>query len=960
MKHFTKVLLAFLMFFSNVPLLQASGIQYAGFAESSNGAYLYSKISSGQGVQKYYVVPYDLYTSELSQEQIISASQVAYCFNYHHKYPPCFKEKELLYSLLPNASAEAFENACKEHKRSVSDSLYSNIVRIAHIGYPNNEAGIQEKYGLSDDVFRFLTQYAIWYYTDSLDIRFQDNTYIIYDADTPITKSYEYTERLQEGWLALLETEYDSADTSGIDLFQASESAYQCLLTVASSPHTASLTIHKEIQADVIDETKEFIFHVNLYDASHKPLSGTFPFLKDAEYSSITFTSSEAVFSLSHNETASILGLPENIYYEVREEETEGYTSIIPDNASNTIPLTSLQNECISFINVKDTESSLTIRKSVINDPSDITEFTFQLSLWDAEGTPLTEITDMNDQKITLQEGTYTFSLTAGGSLTFPHLSKGTKYEIKELSKDGYSILSLNPQSSSLQEDTTIIFENRKEEILYEADIHASKILLDGSEPLSLSEKQFRFLLQDTEGQTIEAFNDTEGNIVFPTLQYSKIGQYTYTITEDPSYNMNENITYDTSEKKVIVNAGNEDVITLFQQGSILMKEDALWINDHSLEAFGMDAQDHTDGTYTYDPDPEINQRLVQLLYFQHTHPYGTMIQYHSRNIPFTQSLMEKMVMYLSGTITSQKDYYEELLTNMDETVVDTYDVILFTNNDNDRLIAGFDHSVTIDYETEPVFTNTMKEGELVVRKTVSGIHTDTAFTFVLEILDPEGSPVFTSSSLHKKISENKESTISLNWKEGKTSFTLKEDESIVFSSLPDTFSYTLEELDASQYTVTFPKDPSSQTNIHQADVVVNNEITYSLKLIKINADKERLQGVGFTLNEGETSYTDANGELIFYGLKEGTYSLQEVKALTGYILKEDPVSIIIQKDGTVTIDKENQTISNNEILLTLTNAKEASLPPNLGGSGDMFYYAIALIGMITIVIYFKIQEKIH
>lgn len=44
------------------------------------------------------------------------------------------------------------------------------ILSVCYQGFPQNGSGLMEKYGLTRATFRCITQLAIWYYTDSLDI----------------------------------------------------------------------------------------------------------------------------------------------------------------------------------------------------------------------------------------------------------------------------------------------------------------------------------------------------------------------------------------------------------------------------------------------------------------------------------------------------------------------------------------------------------------------------------------------------------------------------------------------------------------------------------------------------------------------------------------------------------------------------------------------------------------------
>ena len=90
---------------------------------------------------------------------------ITYCFNFHKNYP-----------LSSGTSYEKYANVTSEQMKENSSSnmvdseLYDAIMKVLYNGYPNNNSGIKEKYGLTDDEFRAITQYAIWHFTD--------NTYI--------------------------------------------------------------------------------------------------------------------------------------------------------------------------------------------------------------------------------------------------------------------------------------------------------------------------------------------------------------------------------------------------------------------------------------------------------------------------------------------------------------------------------------------------------------------------------------------------------------------------------------------------------------------------------------------------------------------------------------------------------------------------------------------------------------
>lgn len=86
-----------------------------------------------------------------------------YCFNLRKSSPT----SGLDYTRV-EGSATAFSQLAQRARPGTD--LYQDVLRVLYNGYPNNKAGIQQKYNLSDLEFAEATQYAIWYYTDSRPI----------------------------------------------------------------------------------------------------------------------------------------------------------------------------------------------------------------------------------------------------------------------------------------------------------------------------------------------------------------------------------------------------------------------------------------------------------------------------------------------------------------------------------------------------------------------------------------------------------------------------------------------------------------------------------------------------------------------------------------------------------------------------------------------------------------------
>lgn len=169
---------------------------------------------------------------------------------------------------------------------------------------------------------------------------------------------------------------------------------------------TGGLSVAKTVQVDPatgleVDENKEFDFTLEMKDASGQPLNGSYTLTKyhglDAdEPTTITFTDGEASFTLKHNESVGIAGLPEGATYTVAENldsaeggEDFGYTQTAPaDGQPNTGTIAAGTSVSAPFTNSYGAASTdgdavpagFAITKVLEGKDWDGDSFTFQLS----------------------------------------------------------------------------------------------------------------------------------------------------------------------------------------------------------------------------------------------------------------------------------------------------------------------------------------------------------------------------------------------------------------------------------------------------------------------------------------------------------------------------------------------------------------------------------------------------
>ena len=98
-------------------------------------------------------------------------NRVAYCYNASKKVPPTWQEGGQTVYKIESATAEEFYQMTDENVRVMEPEAFKKaILSVCYQGFPQNGSGLMEKYGLTRSTFRGITQLAVWYYTDSLDI----------------------------------------------------------------------------------------------------------------------------------------------------------------------------------------------------------------------------------------------------------------------------------------------------------------------------------------------------------------------------------------------------------------------------------------------------------------------------------------------------------------------------------------------------------------------------------------------------------------------------------------------------------------------------------------------------------------------------------------------------------------------------------------------------------------------
>ncbi|HEP1752458.1 TPA: pilus ancillary protein 1 [Streptococcus pyogenes] len=280
------------------------------------------------------------------------SSQVVYCFNADLHSPPESEDgggtidpdistmKEVKYT--HTAGSDLFKYALRPRDTNPEDFL-KHIKKVIEKGY--NKKGDSYN-GLTETQFRAATQLAIYYFTDSTDLK----TLKTYNNG----KGYHGFESMDEKTLAVTKElinyaqDNSTPQLTNLDFFVPNNSKYQSLIGTEYHPDdlvdvirmedkkqevipvTHSLTVKKTVVGELGDKTKGFQFELELKDKTGQPIVNTLKtnnqdlVAKDGKYS----------FNLKHDDTIRIEGLPTGYSYTLKETETKDYIVTVDNKVS--------------------------------------------------------------------------------------------------------------------------------------------------------------------------------------------------------------------------------------------------------------------------------------------------------------------------------------------------------------------------------------------------------------------------------------------------------------------------------------------------------------------------------------------------------------------------------------------------------------------------------------------------
>ena len=171
--------------------------------------------------------------------------------------------------------------------------------------------------------------------------------------------------------------------------------------------------------------------------------------------------------------------------------------------------------------------------------------------------------------------------------------------------------------------------------------------------------------------------------------------------------------------------------------------------------------------------------------------------------------------------------------------------------------------------------------------------------------------------------------------------------------------------------TLKYSNNPADKNSFEKSSVEVE-VFSFNIVINKYAAGSEstKLGGAKFVLKNAEGKYykydattkavtwvddksaateviTDANGAARFDGLQAGTYSLEETAAPAGYNQLTKDITIVLDKNGSATIDGAASAPGADHSLTTGVANSTGTVLPETGGTGIMIFVALGALAVI-------------
>lgn len=182
--------------------------------------------------------------------------------------------------------------------------------------------------------------------------------------------------------------------------------------------------------------------------------------------------------------------------------------------------------------------------------------------------------------------------------------------------------------------------------------------------------------------------------------------------------------------------------------------------------------------------------------------------------------------------------------------------------------------------------------------------------------------------------------------------------------------------------TLKYSNDPADKNSFKESSVEAN-VFSFNIVINKYAADNEstKLEGAKFVLKNAEGKYykydantkavtwvvgkadatevtTDTQGVARFDGLQAGTYKLEETAAPAGYNQLTKDITIVLNKDGSATIDSASSTLGADHSLTAGVANSTGTMLPETGGIGTMIFVALGALAVICAGVFLVTNKR--
>ena len=182
--------------------------------------------------------------------------------------------------------------------------------------------------------------------------------------------------------------------------------------------------------------------------------------------------------------------------------------------------------------------------------------------------------------------------------------------------------------------------------------------------------------------------------------------------------------------------------------------------------------------------------------------------------------------------------------------------------------------------------------------------------------------------------------------------------------------------------TLKYSDNPADKNSFKESSVEVE-VFSFNIVINKYAAGSEstKLGGAKFVLKNAEGKYykydattkavtwvddksaateviTDDNGAARFDGLQAGTYYLEETAAPAGYNQLTKDITIVLNKDGSATIDSASSTLGADHSLTAGVANSTGTMLPETGGIGTVIFVALGALAVICAGVFLVTNKR--